>query len=166
MPYKLVLQAVPLRLIGIPEAAGSSCLRRQARCGKRLVYWRTLAGMHRWRSGQFAITLRWMSSWFGITLLSRVICVTWFLREESLLPTRGAETAATSVPIPRRIPEHAVSLPPVPRWPAVPALRPGPAGCSRKRGAPLKEQAILTPAPLHGSDAAEVPVDGAAGLSR
>ena len=83
--------------------------------------------------------------------------LTWFLREESLLPTLGAEPAAASAPAPRHIPEHAVSLSPGHGAAAVPALHPGLAGCRRRRGAPAQEQAVLTPAPLHGSDAAEVP---------
>ena len=84
--------------------------------------------------------------------------LTWCLREAGILPARGAEPVAASVPAHRHIPEHAVSLAPVHGAAAVPALRHGLAGRSRKRGAPSWGQAVLTPAPLTGSDAAEVPV--------
>ena len=82
--------------------------------------------------------------------------LTRFLREESLLPALGAEPAAASAPF----------SPPYPRARAQPisgpwgcgraGTPPRPALCCRRRDAPAQEQAILTPVPHHGGDAAEV----------
>ena len=76
----------------------------------------------------------------------------WCLRQSGMLPARGAEPVAASVPAPRHIPGAACGQPRL--GPVAAALRPGPARCSRRCGAPSRGQANLTPAPLPVSEAA------------